>query len=118
MINWNENCPNVHCMGGIITYDGTTGRLCRYCNPIDKKMKNIKIDPPIDTLLPLKDAHKQVALEWIIKLIDQHDSKDVICDMIGINLKSSEFTKVKREIIRVKGQLQYKVDKIKGNEKV
>lgn len=33
--NWhyNPNCPNKHCEGGIITYDGQTGRLCKKCNP-------------------------------------------------------------------------------------
>ena len=32
-INCNPNCPNIHCEGGVITYDGQNGRLCRKCNP-------------------------------------------------------------------------------------
>lgn len=35
-----ENCPNKHCEGGVITYDGQSGRICKKCNPDKKKKKN------------------------------------------------------------------------------
>ncbi len=40
--NCNPSCTNIHCEGGIITFDGATGRLCRKCNPV-KKVKKLKI---------------------------------------------------------------------------
>jgi hypothetical protein len=79
--------------------------------------KKIEVDPPIDTILPLKGAHRQVALEWIVKLIEQHESKDTVCSMVGIQLKDSEFRKVMRHIRRVQGQLQAKIDKTNGTDR-
>ena len=33
MINVNENCDNKNCVGGVITTDGQSGKLCKKCNP-------------------------------------------------------------------------------------
>ena len=41
--NWNDNCPNIHCMGGVITYDGQTGRLCKKCNPDPRTKSSSRI---------------------------------------------------------------------------
>lgn len=32
-INVNQNCPNKNCLGGVITYNGSTGTICKKCNP-------------------------------------------------------------------------------------
>lgn len=32
-----KNCPNKNCIGGVITTNGTTGKLCMKCNPSKKK---------------------------------------------------------------------------------
>lgn len=77
-------------------------------------MKKVTPDPPIETILPLKGAHKQVALEWIIKLIEQHDDKPTVEQMIDMNLSIPEYRKVMKEVNKVILQLQKKVDKIKG----
>lgn len=79
-----------------------------------KQFKKVQVDPPIETILPLKGVHRQVALQWIVKLIEEHDSKDMMCQMIGINLNVKEFIKVLREVRRVQGKLQAQIDKIKG----
>lgn len=34
---YNPDCPNKNCMGGVITFDGQTGRLCKKCNPSPKR---------------------------------------------------------------------------------
>lgn len=31
------NCPNKNCVGGVITFDGATGRPCKKCNPSTMK---------------------------------------------------------------------------------
>lgn len=36
-INSNENCPNKNCLGGVITFDGATGNVCKKCNPFDRQ---------------------------------------------------------------------------------
>jgi hypothetical protein len=33
-----KNCPNKNCVGGVITFDGATGRDCKKCNPTKKKL--------------------------------------------------------------------------------
>ena len=38
----NTNCPNKNCEGGIITFDGSSGRICKKCNPTEK-VKKIKV---------------------------------------------------------------------------
>ena len=30
-------CSNKNCVGGVITFDGQTGRLCKKCNPVNTK---------------------------------------------------------------------------------
>lgn len=81
-------------------------------------MKKIKVDPPIDTILPLKGAHRQVALEWIIHKVDsrrnQDKSKLFDIERLMGNLQRDEYNKVMREVDKVLKQLQRKIDKIKG----
>lgn len=38
-LKWSNNCLNKNCMGGVITYNGQTGRLCKKCNPDKKKIE-------------------------------------------------------------------------------
>ncbi len=38
-IKCDRDCPNVNCVGGVITHDGSTGRLCKKCNPNSTKLK-------------------------------------------------------------------------------
>ena len=56
MSDWNykKDCPNKNCMGGIITFDGQTGRLCKYCNP-DKRvsLKDVGYNEAVDDVLSL-----------------------------------------------------------------
>jgi hypothetical protein len=33
----NKNCPNKNCIGGVITFNGATGRDCKKCNPSPSK---------------------------------------------------------------------------------
>lgn len=33
-----SDCPNKNCIGGVITTDGATGRLCMKCNPPKKRV--------------------------------------------------------------------------------
>jgi len=33
-----SDCPNKNCVGGVITFDGATGRDCKKCNPTKKKV--------------------------------------------------------------------------------
>lgn len=40
-INHNPACPNKNCMGGVITFDGQTGRKCRVCNPMPKRKHGV-----------------------------------------------------------------------------
>lgn len=77
----------------------------------DKKFKRVIPDPPIDTILPLKGAHRQVALEWIIRTI----GKTITPYMDNINLSLEERRKVDKQVDIIVKQLQRKVDKIKGN---
>lgn len=30
-------CTNKNCIGGVITFDGQTGKPCKKCNPVPKK---------------------------------------------------------------------------------
>lgn len=76
--------------------------------------KKIEIDPPIDIILPLKGAHRQVAIEWILKLKEEHDDKVTIQQMIGMYLNNSEHAKVVKEIEKIKKQLRGKINKIKN----
>lgn len=41
--NCNPKCPNKNCEGGIITFDGQTGRVCKFCNPTPKIVKKRKL---------------------------------------------------------------------------
>lgn len=36
-IKVNPNCLNKNCIGGVITYDGASGTICKKCNPNWKK---------------------------------------------------------------------------------
>jgi len=77
--------------------------------------KKIEVDPPIETILPLKGAHKQIALEYIIRLIEQHDDKVTIQEVIGMYLNNSEHEKLMKEIEKIKKSLQKQKNKISGN---
>lgn len=33
-----KECTNKNCVGGVITFDGATGRDCKKCNPTKKKV--------------------------------------------------------------------------------
>lgn len=43
----NPNCPNKNCVGGVITFDGATGKTCKKCNP-DKMKKIVTIRIEVD----------------------------------------------------------------------
>ena len=43
-IKHSKNCTNVNCVGGVITFNGRTGRLCLKCNPMKNKHGIIVIE--------------------------------------------------------------------------
>ena len=80
-------------------------------------MKKIKVDPPIDTILPLKGAHRQVALEYVLRAITLVRDYVTYHELIGMTLKESEYNKVMKEVNKIKVQLQRKIDKTNGSNR-
>lgn len=76
-----------------------------------KTFKKIVPDKQPDTLLPLKNAHRDMAYKFIIGLVCNKYDKVNIQEKVGMYLRDSEYQKVSKEINKVLKQLQKKIDK-------
>lgn len=41
-ISNSKSCSNINCIGGVVTFDGQTGRICKKCNPDKSNQKEYK----------------------------------------------------------------------------
>jgi hypothetical protein len=66
-IKHDPNCPNKNCVGGVITRNGSTGRLCRHCNPLTPEEKRQRLEARIDkNVTKLKENVRLITEQFLI----------------------------------------------------